>query len=121
VKRYEFRRRAFGGNVEKVFVYSTAPIKKIVAEFSVKSIIKDNPKALWFDFKEFSGLEETEFFEYFDGAEKGYAIEVSKLRTLEPIDPKNLVPTFRPPQSYCYISKRIAKKIENQTSFLWKK
>jgi len=111
LKKYEFRRRIFGRKVDSVYMYSTSPVKKIVGRFTVKSILEDSPKALWENYGDLSGLHETEFFEYFDGAEKGFAIEIAKAETLMPIDPKNLIPNFCPPQSYRYFSESIAKMI----------
>jgi predicted transcriptional regulator len=117
LKKYEFRRRVFGRKVNSVYIYSTAPMKKIVAKFSVRSIIEDNPKALWQNFGDSSGLNETEFFAYFDGAEKGFAIEIFKVESFKPVDPKILIPNFCPPQNYCYLNEGLVQAME-QIDFL---
>jgi len=111
-KRYEFRRRVFARGVAEVYLYSTSPVSRIVAKFTVEAIVEDNPKALWHSFRDFSGLAETEFFEYFDGAEKGYAIQIGNLKTLGPLDPLKVFPHFTVPQSFCYLSDTQASKIE---------
>lgn len=88
--------------------YSTSPVKKIVGLFAVKAIIEDDPKALWSNFGDFSGLDETEFFHYFDGLERGFAIEIKNAQMFEPFNPKVVIPNFHPPQSYCYLSHKIS-------------
>ena len=79
-------------------------MKKIVARFLFNVIIEDHPLILWDKYKDVSGINETEFFNYFNKREKGLAIEISHIRFFkEPIDPKNIYPNFKAPQSFCYI------------------
>ena len=104
-KKYEFRKSIFRckDDIELVYVYSTSPVKKIVGVFTIETIIEDHPKNLWDNFKEFSGIEEEEFFNYFGERKKGFAIEIGELEVFEdPIDPKISIPGFVPPQSFCY-------------------
>ena len=104
-KRYEFRRSIFRcrEDIELVYIYSTSPVKKIVGVFTIKSIIEDHPKNLWDNFKEFSGIDEEEFFNYFGERKKGFAIGIENVEVFEcPIDPKISIPDFVLPQSFCY-------------------
>ena len=104
-KRYEFRKSIFKNrNIEKVYVYSTAPVKKVVGSFRIGRIIEDHPKRLWARLKKFSGLNDKEFFAYFGDNEKGFAIEIEGVTQFQnPIDPRNLIVNFVPPQSFCYV------------------
>lgn len=104
-KRYEFRKSIFKHrNVAKVYVYSTAPVKKVVGTFGIVKIIEGHPKQLWNRFSLFSGLDFIEFFKYFKDIERGFAIEIeSPERFKEPIDPWDSMPQFVPPQSFYYI------------------
>jgi predicted transcriptional regulator len=105
-KRYEFRKSIFRcrEDVELVYIYSTSPVKKIVGVFTIKTIIEDHPRNLWEKFKEFSGIVEEEFFSYFGGHKKGFAIGIGNVEVFEdPIDPKNFIPGFVPPQSFRYV------------------
>ena len=53
---------------------------------------------------EFSGLEEKEFFDFFENIEKGFAIEIKSMEKFEdPVDPAKLIPGFVPPQSFYYV------------------
>ena len=103
-KRYEFRKSVFRkrADVGKVYIYASSPVKRIVGAFTVKSIIEERPEELWRKCEEFSGISEVEFFGYFRNKDKGYAIEIGVLELFDPIDPKDHVPDFSPPQSFCY-------------------
>ncbi len=107
-KKYEFRKYLFNKNnfkkIEKVYIYSTSPIKKIVARFTIEKILENHPKYLWEKCKEFSGIEKSEFFRYFGNREKGIAIRIVDIKFFKkPIEPKSVIPNFIPPQSFCYI------------------
>lgn len=56
-KLYEFRKTIFKQNVDKVFIYSTDPDKKIVGYFEVGEIIRDTPTGVVeFIFRSFGNL-----------------------------------------------------------------
>lgn len=104
-KKYEFRKKVFKkkDEVNEVYIYSTSPVKKIVGYFKFDRIIEDHPKKLWDDYKDYSGIGEFEFFEYFKERDLGFAIEISQLEVFDtPIDPKMIMPNFVAPQSFKY-------------------
>ncbi|MEM3502998.1 MAG: hypothetical protein QXE05_07245 [Nitrososphaeria archaeon] len=103
VKKYEFRKK-FPKDVKYVYIYATSPIKKLVGKFKVGEIIEGSPTELWIRFRKYGGIDEDEFFKYYKGASKGYAIQIEKVRTFSPIDPKTIMFDFKPPQSYKYTS-----------------
>ena len=107
-KKYEFRKSFFSKKnakeIEKIYIYSSSPVKKIVAKFVLSVILEDHPKVLWEKCKDFSGINEVEYFKYYEKREKGFAIKISGLTFFEqPIDPKSIFPNFMAPQSFCYI------------------
>lgn len=103
-KEYEFRKVIFKEkNVEKVYIYSSSPIKKIVGVFTVGGIIEDHPKRIWKKCQDKSGITKEDFFTYFNGCKKGYAIKIDNLKPMKtPLDLKKIYPDFIPPQSFCY-------------------
>jgi len=105
VKRYEFRKVIFKNKaIDIVYIYCTYPVKKIVGFFNIGEIIEDNPKNLWGDLSDYAGLNDDEFFSYFDDNNRGFAIEITNLKIFEvPLDPIDLIPEFVPPQSFCYL------------------
>ena len=82
-KKYEFRKTLSNERtrykIEKIFIYSSAPVQKIVARFFIEDILEDHPKNLWERCKDFSGVEKGEFFHYFKNKERGLAIKITKL------------------------------------------
>lgn len=104
-KKYEFRKVVWKReNLKKVYVYSSAPVKKIIGIFYVGDIIEDSPEYLWSEFKDHSGIAEEEFFNYFKKHNTGFAIEIDRLELFDkPIDPFEMFSDFYPPQSYYYI------------------
>jgi predicted transcriptional regulator len=108
-KKYEFRKNKFSKkDINCVYMYSTAPIRKIIGIFKITEIIEDSPSALWDRLKDHAGISEAEFFDYFRNKEKGFALEIKEVERFEkPLDPKILFPNFVPPQSFCYIKSAI--------------
>ena len=109
-KKYEFRKSAFRCKeaIELVYVYSTSPVKKIVGAFTIENIVEDHPRKLWEKFKEFSGIEEEEFFRYFGRHKKGFAIKIEEIEVFEiPIDPFQEFLDFKPPLSFYYMDENV--------------
>jgi type I restriction enzyme S subunit len=80
-------------------------VKKIVGTFKISEIVEDRPERLWDNFEAFSGLNAQEFFTYFNGVERGFAIGIECFRLFdEPLNPNDLMPRFVPPQSFCYLN-----------------
>ena len=105
-KRYEFRKAIFKNRtIDRVFIYSSAPVKRIVALFEIGTILEDHPAVLWDSMREYAGIDAREFFSYFAGKSRGYAIGIENVQEFdEPIDPRVSIPGFMPPQSYCYLN-----------------
>jgi predicted transcriptional regulator len=112
-KKYEFRKIIFKNeSIREIVIYSSSPMKKIVGTCAIGSVIEEHPLILWEMFKEVSGLREEEFFSYFSGKEKGYAIEIEEINKFEsPVDPWEFNADFIPPQSFQYINDTIYSKI----------
>lgn len=128
-KLYEYRKTIpKRHNIKKVYVYASKPIKGIVARFIIKKVICDTPQKVWELTHEHSGISEKEFFDYFRGRDKVYALHIENVLKFDmPIDPKSIFNSFTVPQNYVYIEnneglrkeERIAKKLEkNDKEFL---
>jgi predicted transcriptional regulator len=104
-KRYEFRKTIFKNRgIDLIYIYSSSPVKKIVGTFEVGGILEDHPRDLWNNVKEFAGINDRDFFTYFEGKSRAFAIEIQNLQEFdEPINPYETMPGFVPPQSYCYM------------------
>jgi predicted transcriptional regulator len=105
VKLYEFRKAIFKQNVDEIWVYASAPVKRIVGKIHVDEILEDSPESLWSNFNEKAGINKQDFFRYFEGKDRGYVIKIKKFEAFEkPIDPYEENPNFTPPQSFAYLN-----------------
>jgi len=104
-KRYEFRKTIFKNReINRIYIYSSSPVKKIVGTFEIGGILEDHPNYLWDMVKEYAGINDRDFFSYFEGKSRAFAIEIQNLQEFKnPIDPYETMPGFVPPQSYCYV------------------
>lgn len=107
-KQYEFRKSVFSdpSAVEKVILYASSPVQRIIGYFSIGEIYQDTPIALWEGFGDASGIDSREqFLSYFSGKEEGYAIEIDETTSLEtPVDPREHLDDFRAPMSFTYVN-----------------
>ncbi|HJX13686.1 MAG TPA: hypothetical protein VJ377_09210 [Dehalococcoidales bacterium] len=114
-KKYEYRKTFFSRtDVNKVIVYASSPVKKIIGEFYIAGIISDKPESIWRRTGTSAGIDKDFFFRYFLGKEKGYAIKIRNPKKYEVmLDPRYIIPNFTPPQSFIYIeSKKLLLKQE---------
>jgi len=102
-KKFEFRKTPIRRLVDKVYIYSSSPEKKIIGYFHIKRIHSQKPAVLWDMCKDAGGIEKNDFFDYYSGKEVGHAIEISDVGTIDPFSPKAKNKHFIPPQSYRYI------------------
>ena len=103
-KKYEFRKRIFKRrDVEQIFVYSTSPVSKIVGTITIKRLLEGSTDEIWEKCSLYSGMTKEEYYCYFEGKEKAFAIEIGNVEIFtEPVDPYTL-DNFVPPQSFCYV------------------
>lgn len=106
IKRFELRKTIFKKpKVEKVYIYSTSPVKRIVGSFEIENILEDCPKKLWNIVEKESGISREEYDKYYRESKKGYAIKIKNFEQFsEPIDPVKVINNFTPPQSFCYFN-----------------
>lgn len=109
-KHYEYRKSIFAGNnINKVYIYASSPIKKVIGEFKVVSILCDTPQKIWQRTHKESGLSKAEFFDYFDGKDRGYAIQIMDFERFNiPLSLKCKAPQsfryFEEVKEICYIN-----------------
>ena len=103
-KKYEYRKiKAKKENIDKMIIYSTSPIMKVVAEVDIKEILEEDPEKLWEMTKNESGITKDFYNKYYKN--KNVAIAY-KLGTIKIYDkPKNLndIGINYVPQSFVYL------------------
>jgi len=109
-KSFEFRKSIFKQHsIERIYLYATKPINKVIASFKVGEIIHKEPMLLWKELSQLSGISHSEFFKYFEDTDMGYAIGIKDLEVFpKPIDPKQLIEAFIPPRSFRYIDGQLS-------------
>lgn len=102
-KQYEFRKTKCKEEIDGIIIYSTAPVKQVVAEADVETILVDTPAEVWKKTRRNSGISEEFFFKYYSGRSNAVAYKLSNLNVFE--EPKSLIDygVTTAPQSYVYV------------------
>ena len=87
-KKYEFRKRLASRAIDKILIYSTAPIMKVVGEVQIVETISSSPTALWERTKKFAGISRDKYRKYFKGCKVAYAYQLGQVIKYDP--PKEL-------------------------------
>ena len=61
-KIYEFRKTQCKKKVDKIVIYSTSPVMKVVGEADVADVLVDDPQTIWKITEKKSGIEK-DFFD----------------------------------------------------------
>jgi predicted transcriptional regulator len=104
-KRYEYRKKIFKRkDINKILVYSSSPVCRIVGEFSIENIISDTPENIWNKTKCYSGIDYINYKKYFSGLDSAFAIKISNLIIYDKaVKLSDVYPDIIPPQSYRYV------------------
>ena len=77
-KKYEYRKTEFKKPIDKIFLYASSPIKKIIGEIKIDGILEDKPASLWDATQHLSGITKDFFDAYFNDKEKKKVDKVLK-------------------------------------------
>ena len=104
-KIYEYRKKVFTrSDVDKVYIYATKPICKIIGCFTIDTIITATPSKVWSLTHEHGGITKKQFNDYFKGCNVAHAIKIKNLVKLDtPINPKDVIKGFTAPQNFIYV------------------
>ncbi|MBR4461653.1 MAG: ASCH domain-containing protein [Erysipelotrichaceae bacterium] len=102
-KRYEYRTRLAKRPVDKLIIYSTSPVMKVVGEAEVIDTLKCNREELWNKTKEYSGVTKEAFNRYFPIDKDACAYALGKTTIYQ--EPKDLKDygIKAAPQSFIYL------------------
>ena len=104
-KIYELRRNFTKKQIDKIVIYESAPISRVVGEFEVEKVLHESLENLWDITKDFSCVDREFFEKYFNWKEYWYAIKIKNPKRYK--KPKLITDYWmkRPPQSYAFIEK----------------
>lgn len=102
-KEYEFRKKACKRHVDKIIIYSTTPVMKIVGEAEVETVLIDKPSEVWRITKKKSGIDKLFFDDYFQDRDQAVAYKLTNITKY--VSPKELKDfgIKSAPQSFQYI------------------
>lgn len=110
LKFYEFRKIVWHmKGINKVWVYSSSPVKQVVGYFTPGEIISGDPHTVWHQLRNlpknyFRPISLKDYASYFDKCKTAHAIEI--LNPVRLSKPESLFSSFaieRPPQNFCYV------------------
>lgn len=111
-KTVEFRRSRLAPDVDFAIVYATQPTGRIIGWFRITGITESTPDGLWRRFRRNGGIRRRDYFSYFAGAARAYAIEIADATAVdEPLGLDSLSAGLRAPQSFQYLDAPIAAHV----------
>lgn len=111
-KLFEYRRTNIRTDLTHLVIYSSSPVKRIVALAKVDSVEVASPSALWDRTKHAAGISRRRFREYFSGARSAVAISMGAVHPLAvELVPADVEDGFHIPQSYRYVDKKFLEKV----------
>lgn len=111
-KKVEFRKRRLPFETEKVLLYSTLPVGKIEGYFVFHSQHVGNIHEIWSKYEAFGGIEEHQFFKYYNNCVNAYAIIIKDyVRFDKPVSLYEIDEKLVAPQSFRYLTDEQVNKI----------
>lgn len=121
IKTVELRRRfpltAAPGTV--VYIYSTSPIRALVARAEIADVNKLPVAQIWKQFAKTAVVARKDFDAYFSGLAEGFALQFANVQALpRPLALSELRERFgfQPPQSFTYASPMLKKALRDEFS-----
>lgn len=103
-KKYEYRKIRCKQDIDKIIIYSTYPVMKVVGEAKVEDILEDSPDNIWEETKKYSGIDLKFYQKYFKDKTIAIAYKLTNIKKYN--NPKELssygIKTA--PQSFMYLS-----------------
>ncbi len=102
-KQYEYRKIRCKQDVDKIIIYSTYPIKKIVGEAKVEKILEDSPDNIWEETKNYSGIDLKFYQQYFKNRSKAIAYKLTNIKKYNIPQELSNYGIKAAPQSFIYV------------------
>lgn len=104
-KSVELRKKFTKKKVKRAWVYSSAPVQKILGYFTLEKVDFDTIDRIWDKYFMKIGITEKIYLDYYLGKTEGVALVIDNVIQLKnKIDPYKIFDNFRPPQSYKFLS-----------------
>ena len=104
IKKFEYRTKAAKRDINRLIIYETTPIRKVVAEAEIIDVLMLPPEELWNETKQNSGISKEFFDEYFKNREVAYAYKLGKVKKYDTPKELNEFGLSFAPQSFAYVN-----------------
>lgn len=102
-KKYEYRKRLCTKEINKIYIYATAPVKMIIGEAEVVSKLSMDKEKLWQETQMYAGITKKFYDQYFEFQDCACAYRISGVKRYGvPVALKNIGIECAP-QSFIYV------------------
>ena len=109
-KKYEFRRQLARDDVNRIIIYSTSPVMKVIGEVEVVGTLSMKTTLLWKETRKKAGISLLNFRKYFSGCDVANAYVLGKAYRYPEPQPLSKYNIKQAPQSFVYINDTIETK-----------
>ena len=103
-KTVELRRRRLAIDIDRVYMYATAPVSRVVGWFTVRGVMVETPRNVWRRWGREAAIDRATYDHYFRDASAAVAIIIGEVAAFpEPVSLSSCLGIRRPPQSYQYM------------------
>ena len=102
-KKYEYRKIRCKQDIDKIIIYSTYPIMKVVGEAKVEEILEDSPDNIWEETKKYSGIDLKFYQKYFKDRSKAIAYKLTNIKKYNAPKELSSYGIKAAPQSFIYV------------------
>ena len=102
-KKYEYRKIRCKQDIDKIIIYSTYPIMKVVGEAKVEKILEDSPDNIWEETKKYSGIDLKFYQKYFKDRSKAIAYKLTNIKKYNAPKELSIYGIKAAPQSFIYV------------------
>ncbi|MBR2811085.1 MAG: ASCH domain-containing protein [Solobacterium sp.] len=102
-KKYEFRKFRCREDVDTIVIYATSPVKQVIGEVPIISVIEDAVDEVWKQTRQEGGITEKAFMEYYKNKQVAVAYQLGAVMQYDEPMALSDVGLSYVPQSFAYI------------------
>lgn len=102
-KKYEYRKRLCKKEVNKIYIYATAPVKMIIGEAEVVDKMSMDKEKLWKETKKYAGITKNFYDKYFEHQDFACAYKIGEARQYRFPVALDSIGIEYVPQSFIYV------------------
>ena len=104
-KEFEFRKNRCKSDVNKMVIYCTSPVMKVIGEADIIEIIEDTPAVVWKKTRKKAGVSKDFYDSYYSGRSKSVAYKLANIKKYKRPRTLSSFGLSAAPQSFVYLSR----------------